>query len=44
MLKAINELRGVQPNEFDDRGLNLGVYGTVVQGGIVRVGDDLHLA
>lgn len=42
VLKAITGLRGVQPTELGP-GVNLGVYGRVVTGGTVRVGDRLEL-
>lgn len=41
-LHLISEVRGRRSNEFGD-GLNLGAYAEVVVGGVVRVGDALHL-
>lgn len=43
VLKAIAGLRGVQPSELGERGVNLGVYGRVVEAGAVRIGDELVL-
>lgn len=43
VLKALTALRGVQPSELGERGVNLGVYGRVVTPGTVRVGDALTL-
>lgn len=39
-LKLIADLRGMQPNEFGE-GLNLGAYATVVEPGVISVGDVL---
>lgn len=39
-LKLITELRGMQPNDFGE-GLNLGAYATVVEPGVISVGDVL---
>lgn len=39
VLKALTDLRGVQPSELGERGVNLGVYARVLRGGRVRVGD-----
>lgn len=43
VLKALAQLRGVQPSELGERGVNLGRYAQVVTAGTVRLGQPVVL-
>jgi uncharacterized protein YcbX len=42
-LRLIDQARGMQPNDFGE-GLNLGAYATIVEPGVITVGDVLELS